>query len=190
MATTHGYLNSSLRLKLNEFLDCGVFGPTTFNLFSDPFLWDAYARCSFPGHAFFKLTYRFSIARKEAVELIDVVRNKKGWMTPYNVRHNFSTPLRVEELMQDQPRIYHSMSSLGRSARETLSDVFDFYTIGEWVEQYIYPFVIALEEIQKDANTLKARRFWPRRPFPVLKDLQRYGIQTSKDNADDSAPPG
>lgn len=187
--TTHGFLNSSIRNKLNSYLDCGVFGPTSFfNLNNDPFLWDSYSRCTFPGNAFFKLTYRLSIAEKEAKELIEMIRKQKGWMTPYNVRHNFSTPLRVEELMQDQPRIYHSIATLGRSAREALSDIFDYYTIGEWVEQNIYPYVIELEEIQKDATALKAKRIWPKRPFPVLSDLQRLGLQTNKENGDDLAP--
>ncbi|XP_014275818.1 hexosaminidase D isoform X1 [Halyomorpha halys] len=191
VTTTHGYLNSSIRTKLNTYLGCGVFGPTTFfNLNTDPFLWDSYSRCTFPGHAFFKLTYRFNNAEKEAKELIEMIRKQKGWMTEYNVRHNFSTPLRIEELMQEHSRIYHSMTSLGRVARESLSDIFDFYTIGEWVEQNIYPYVSELEEIQRDAMALKARHIWPKRPFPVLKDLQKLGIQTSEESAGDTLPPG
>ena len=184
-------MNSSIRNKLNTYLGCGVFGPTTFfNLNTDPFLWDSYSRCTFPGHTFFKLTSRLNNAEKEAKELIEIIRKQKGWMTDYNVRHNFSTPLRVEELMQEHSRIYHTMTLLGRAARESLSDIFDFYTIGEWVEQNIYPYVLELEEIQRNAVALKARHIWPKRPFPVLKDLQRLGIQTSEENADDTLPPG
>ncbi|KAF6217272.1 hypothetical protein GE061_001626 [Apolygus lucorum] len=191
LATSNGYMNASLRTKINNHLSCGIFAPTTyFNLNNDPFLWDTYSRCTFPGHAFFKLTNRLNSAQKEAEELIAMIRKQKGWMTKYNVRHNFSTPLRVDELMQDQPRVYHTIASLARSARDALSDVFDIITISEWVEQNIYPLVLELEEIQKDANALKARRIWPRRPFPPLKDLTRLGVQTSDDDEDIQVPPG
>lgn len=122
------------------------------------------------------------MAQKEAEELITMVRQQKGWMTKYNVRHNFSTPLRVDELMQDQPRVYHTVASLARSARDALWDVFDIVTISEWVEQNIYPIVVELEEIQKDANALKARKVWPRRPFPPLKDLTRLGVSDTDDD--------
>ncbi|KAL1130288.1 hypothetical protein AAG570_013226 [Ranatra chinensis] len=189
IATSHGYMNASLKNKLNTHLKCGMFGPTTyFNLNTDPFLWDSYSRCVFPGHAFFKLTYRLSTAEKEAEDLIQSIRKTKGWMTQYNVRHNFSTPLRVDELMQEQPRVYHTIASLAKSAKESLTEIFDDYTIAEWVEQKIYPYVIQLEQIQRDAIALKSRKVWPRRPFPALQDLHRLGIQVPGSNNDVISP--
>ncbi|XP_014250389.1 hexosaminidase D-like isoform X2 [Cimex lectularius] len=190
VATTYGYMNSSLRAKLNSFLNCGILGPSSyFNLNTDPFLWDSYSRCAFPGNAFFKLTYRLNNAEKEADELISMIRKQKGWMTDYNVRHNFSTSLRIDELMQDHPRIQHSMISLAKSAKDALVDVFDIHTIAEWIEQKIYPYVSELDQIEKDANALRARKVWPRRPFPLLNDLyNRLGIQGDEEN--EVIPPG
>ncbi|KAK9497674.1 hypothetical protein O3M35_004359 [Rhynocoris fuscipes] len=189
-ATAYGYMNSSLRNIINNRLSCGVFGPVThFNLNNDPYLWDSYSRCTFPGHAFFKLTYRLNGIEKEADELINSVRKQKGWMTDYNVRHNFSTPLRIDELMQDEQRVYHTITGLVRAANDALSSIFDSYTIAEWVEQRIYPYIVELESLQKDATALKGRKIWSRRPFPALKDLARLGLKIP-DEANETLPPG
>lgn len=56
----------------------------------------------------------------KAKELLESVRMKKGWMTDYNVRHNFSTPLRVDELMAEQPRVYHTVLALVRSSQDAM----------------------------------------------------------------------
>lgn len=97
-------------------------------------------------------------------------------MTAYAVRTNFSSPIRVDELMADQPRLYHSVTSLIRSAKDTLAEVFDSYTIAEWIEQKLYPMVVQLEDMQRDATMLKSVHVWPKRPLPPLQDLERLGV--------------
>lgn len=97
-------------------------------------------------------------------------------MTAYNVRTNFSSPLRIDELMADHPRLYHSLTTLIHSAKESLNDVFDAYTVAEWIEQKLYPMALQLESIQKDANMLKNIHIWPKRPFAPLRDLERLGV--------------
>lgn len=193
LATSHGYFNQSLRTKLNAGLSCGVFGPSAehgasfLNLNNDQFLWDQFSRCAFPGHTFFKLTYRLNGVEREVAELVQSVRHDKGWMTAYNVRTNFSSPLRVDELMVDQPRLFHTVTNLVRSAKESLSDIFDMYTVAEWIEQKLYPMIKQLEDMQRDATVLKSHRIWPKRPFPPLPDLERLGVST-QDNV--IVPPG
>lgn len=82
LATSHGYFNQSLRTKLNAGLNCGVFGPSAergasfLNLNNDPFLWDQFSRCAFPGHTFFKLTYRLNGVEREVAELVQSVSIK------------------------------------------------------------------------------------------------------------------
>lgn len=78
LATSNGYFNQSLRTKLNAGLSCGVFGPPAdrgmfLNLNNDPFLWDQFARCAFPGHAFFKLLYRLNSLEREVNEYVTSV---------------------------------------------------------------------------------------------------------------------
>ncbi|XP_046658551.1 hexosaminidase D-like [Homalodisca vitripennis] len=181
LATSHGYFNQSLRTKLNTGLSCGMFGPSAergmfLNLNNDPFLWDQFSRCAFPGHTFFKLLYRLNGLEREVSELVTTVRQSRGWMTAYNVRTNFSSPIRVDELMQDHPRLSHSLTALIHSAKDALAEVFDAYTVAEWIEQKLYPMVVQLEDMQKDATMLKSFRIWPKRPFAPLRDLERLGV--------------
>ncbi|XP_063231562.1 hexosaminidase D [Bacillus rossius redtenbacheri] len=200
LATAHGYFNQSLRAELASSLGCSRPLPPTsarqtssaeavVNLNSDPYLWDKMGRCFFPGSPFFRLTYRLHAAELEVKEYLESVTLSKGWMTDYNIRRNFSSPLRVDELMADHPRVYHTLTTLARSAREAMEDAFDPYTIAEWVEQRIYPSVARLEQLRRDADALKAVRTWPRRPFPPLRDLRRLGVPMPGDGGDDGSSP-
>lgn len=64
--------------------------------------------------------------------------------------------------------------------QDALREVFDKYTASEWIEQNIYPYVVKLEKLMKDAVELKKARVWPRRPLPPLDDLKRFGIGDEK----------
>ncbi|KAL0269395.1 UNVERIFIED_CONTAM: hypothetical protein PYX00_007145 [Menopon gallinae] len=179
LATSHGYFNQSLRGKLYSTLNCQDWtqshaGFVNFN--SDPFMWNKLSRCFFPGSSFFKLLYRLHTTEKEVREFLEVTTRSKGWLTDYNVRRNFTSPLRIDELMMDQPRIYHMMTSLVRHARESLEDIFDEYTITEWIEQRIYPDLKRLEKLEADSARLKSVKYWPRRPFRPLKELTSQTI--------------
>ncbi|RZC42360.1 hexosaminidase D [Asbolus verrucosus] len=180
LATTHGYFNSSLKHKFLSGLSCpqhnSVRNQPFINLDADPFLWDKLGRCMFPGSPFFRLTYRLHTMENEVEEYLKSTKKHKGWMTDYNVRHNYSLPLRVDELTGDLPRIYHGTTSLVRSAIDAMIDIFDNYTVNEWIEQKIYPYIIQLENIQNQSIALKSVNHWPARPLPPLKDLQRLGV--------------
>lgn len=180
LAVSHGFFNSSLRAPLLNTLSCPqhqTSRSTPFiNLDSDPHMWDKLGRCMFPGSSFFRLTYRLQTTENEALEYLKLTNRQKGWMTAYNVRHNYSLPLRVDELTSELPRVYHGLIALARSAVEAMSDVFDEYTITEWIEQRIYPYIIDLEKIQNNSFILKNINTWPARPLPPLKDLQRLGV--------------
>lgn len=97
-------------------------------------------------------------------------------MTSYNVKYNYTLPLRVDELMSEYPRVYHTISSLARNAHDAMNDVFDIYTIAEWVEQRLYPYIKLLETIQSQSVALKQRKTWKKRPLPPLKELEKYGV--------------
>ncbi|XP_069678922.1 hexosaminidase D-like [Periplaneta americana] len=193
LATSHGYFNQSLKGKLQSSLGCARPGSpassssysrteSIVNLNSDPYLWDKFGRCFFPGAPFFKLTYRLHAAEIEVKEFLDSVMKSKGWMTDYNIRRKYSSPLRVDELMGEHPRVYHTLTALARSARDALDDVFDSYTIAEWVEQRIYPDIQTLEQLQRDSLALKSVHTWSKRPLPPLRDLKRLGVPMPEDD--------
>ncbi|KAF5292454.1 hypothetical protein FQA39_LY14001 [Lamprigera yunnana] len=180
LAVSHGYFNLSLKSKLLSGLSCPESGsgrPIPFiALEVDKHLWDKLGRCMFPGSPIFRLMYRLHNTENEVEEYLRMVNYQKAWLTTYNIRHNYSLPLRIDELTADLPRLYHSLLALNRAAYDTMNDTFDYYTISEWIEQKIYPYVIELEKIQNHTVVLKSVKSWPSRPLPPLKDLQRLGV--------------
>lgn len=182
LATTNGYMNQSLQTNLNEGLNCGIFVHNNeydgdfLNLNNDPHLWDQFSRCTFPGNQFFRLLYRLHTIELEYDDFIMETKKNRGWMTNYNVEHEFSSPLRVDELMTDHARIYRTLLSMIRPFQESLTGIFDKYTISEWIEQRVYPMIRELEKMQKEAHNLKAKKTWPRRPLPMLRELIRIGV--------------
>lgn len=125
---------------------------------------------------FVRLLYRLHSIEIDYEDFLTATKKNRGWMTDYNVQHEFSSPLRVDELMNDHSRIYRSILSMIRPIQESLTGIFDKYTISEWIEQRIYPMVRELEKIQKQAHDLKAKKTWPKRPLPMLREMLRIGV--------------
>ncbi|KAG8234758.1 hypothetical protein J437_LFUL006590, partial [Ladona fulva] len=184
LTVTKGRFDAFLRKDLHAALSCpetGVRDPTGSgwaDLSGDPFLWDRFSRCLFPGALLYRLTARLQATEREFSALVEAVHHRRGWMTPYNVRHNFSSPLRVEEVagVEQVARLQQSVENLIRSARDSLVDILEPFAISEWIEQRLYPMVTELDSIARDAAVLKSKRTWPARPLPPLEELRRFGI--------------
>lgn len=180
LAVSNGYFNSSLKVPMLNALSCPQQQQSRnmpfINLDTDPHLWDKLGRCMFPGSPIFRLMYRLQSAEMEALEYLRTTKRNKGWLTEYNIKRNYTLPLRVDELTSELPRVYHGLVALIRNAFDAMNDIYDYYTITEWIEQRIYPYVIEIENLQNVTAKLKEVNVWPSRPLPPLRDLQRLGV--------------
>jgi hypothetical protein len=61
-----------------------------------------------------------------------------------------------------------------RQANQALSEMFDHYTVAEWIEQKIYPMYNELSQLKTNTDELKMRRSWPKRPFEPLQSLREF----------------
>ena len=183
LTLSNGKFEPSLYSRFSKILSCsptrnyytsvGV-STTEGDLENDQFLWQRASNCFFPGSAVFHMTQHLSEAVKRVNDYVYDVTVHKAWMTDYNVRHNISNPFRIDEALQDHSSVYYTLTSLVRNAEEALKDIFDKFTVSEWIEQNIYPYLLKMEKVTKDAVDLKKARVWPRRPLPPLPDLQRF----------------
>lgn len=83
----------------------------------------------------------------------------------------------MAELLEDQPRILASLINLARSLAEAMDEMYDNFTIGEYIEQRIYPLVNDLRNLEKVGESLKMRKIFPVRPLPYLeKFIKELGI--------------
>lgn len=133
----------------------------------------------FPGSSSLRYVNRLENSLLEVQQYLLNMRFKRGWLTDINIRHNFSSPLRVDELAFDTSRHQTTLASLSRGAFDVFKDVYDNATISEFVEQTINPFLHDLHELDKSAQNLMNQRVWPRRPLP-------YALYTNSNNNNDS----
>lgn len=144
------------------------------DLLKDPNL-GSFSRCIFAGSSVFRYINRLSVLSKEAHEFLDSIKFSRGWLSDYSIRHNFTSPSRVSELLEDQPRILASLINLSRSLAEAMEEMYDNHTIGEYIEQKIYPLVTELRNLEKVGESLRLRKVFPVRPLPYsekfFKDL-------------------
>lgn len=137
------------------------------DLHHDPDL-NSFSKCMFPGSQALRYALRLMGSITEAHQYVSDMKLKRGWLTPYNVRHNFSSPIRVEELISDAFRLESSLTSMAKNAVESMIEVFDKWTIDEFLEQTVMPVLEELQQLQKDADQLMSRRVWPQRPLPYF----------------------
>ncbi|XP_058824095.1 hexosaminidase D [Topomyia yanbarensis] len=135
-----------------------------------------FSRCMFPGSVIYRFVLRLMTLMTEAKEYIDDVKQKRGWLTDYNVRHNFTSGTRVDDLLGEDYRLLNSITNLARNAASTLADVYDHWTSGEFIEQRIYPILAELKNLEHIGEGLKKRKTWPQRPLPYLKPFEALGI--------------
>ncbi|KAH8343665.1 hypothetical protein KR059_003336 [Drosophila kikkawai] len=140
-----------------------------------------FAVCSYPGHMVFKYALRLFDKLAEIRIYLEKTRDQSAWLSDYNVRHNFSSPLRVRELTVRTPVLIEELRAMAREAQQLLWEVYDEYTVTEFVEQHIYPTIAALQRQLAIGETLLQRRTWPQRPLPLALKLQEdMGLVTNQ----------
>lgn len=181
LTTSRGYYNQSLAPSLYKALSCQKAPryekiPELRTSRSDRFLHEKMTMCFFPGAHFFKSTGRILRLEKEIEEFVLLTTKRKGWLTEYSVRHNYSSPARIDELLRDLPYLSGSLNAVAKQTMDMLKHIFDIHTVSEWMEQKLLPLFEKLDRIQMDAATLRSQKYWPVRPLKLFDGWQQYGL--------------
>ena len=59
---------------------------------------------------------------------------------------------------------------------QKLYPMFDRYTVSEWIEQKLYPMHSKLLTHRREAQQVRTVRSWPARPYQPLEELKVLGI--------------
>lgn len=175
LVLSNGAYSTELLSRFHSLLKCS-HSRSPMDLQNDPYLWQKGYGCFFPGSAIFRLTQTHSEAIKKADDYMHDVTVGKAWITEYNVRRNLTLPSRVDQVLEEHSSTLYTLTSLVHQARDVLREVFDEYTVAEWIEQNIYPWVLRLEKLWNDALSIKKTRTWPVRPLEPLPDLRRFNV--------------
>ena len=130
----------------------------------DRHLWAA-RDCAFPGANVVGFLHRFARLRDDVQDLHREAHDKGGWLTPYNIKYNFSSPKRVRQATVNLKVFSSSLKGLYEEARAVLSQYHDVHTAREWTEQHLDPLNTTLASVRRAANTLLSFTAWPRRPL-------------------------
>ena len=57
----------------------------------------------------------------------------------------------------------HDVVSLMRTSKEALGEMFDRFTVAEWIEQKLYPMYSRLSKLRQTADGLRKVSAWPSR---------------------------
>lgn len=85
----------------------------------------SFARCMFPGSSLFRFVIRLSAITTEAKDFLDELKYKRAWLTDYNMRHSYSTIMRIDELLEDHSRLLSAMINIAKSTVDAMHEVYD-----------------------------------------------------------------
>ena len=85
----------------------------------NPYQWDL-TRCSWSGVRLFTLVANYNLHRTEVDRLHSGVIERSAWMSAWNVRHSFSSPWRVKEIMKTSLYLPQAVRELDTQARRVL----------------------------------------------------------------------
>jgi len=178
LTASKGYYNQSLAPTLYSALSCtsaSKYGDMP-DLQDDRFLFSKLNMCFFPGAPFYKLTERFIRIEAEIEEYYETITKRRGWLTDYSTRHNFSSPARIEELTRDLRYLGGSLNTLAKQTIEVMKNIFDGYTVSEWMEQKLLPLYEKIDHIDKSSQQLLKHSHWPNRPLKPYDLWDYYGV--------------
>ena len=76
--------------------------------------------------------------KAEVDALVTISRETQGWLTNYNIRHNYSSPWRLSEALNGHTELLKSLAQYKDKTSKTLSSVFDKATVST-----VFPHIIA-----------------------------------------------
>lgn len=121
-------------------------------------------KCSYPGAEILDEVYRLKQLKDKYAQLLADSRIK-GWMNEFNVRHSFSNPELVESGTADLDWFKGQLWSVETNLWTSMADIYDNYTISEWMESYIRPFEAEIVSLWEKKEKLLNVDVWPRRPI-------------------------
>ncbi|KAH9388663.1 Hydrolase [Tyrophagus putrescentiae] len=184
ITVSNGRYESNLLDKFDNLMNCEKnYFYTNEKIFTQDPNFFSKSNCKFPGANVFRLMQEFESVDKKVNDYLYDVTIHKAWLTDYNIRHNISSPYRISEGLQNYYSVMYSLKALLKMATSALSEVYDDFTVYEWIEQKIYPQLIRMESFYNNTLQLQKARVWPKRPLKPLNDLQRF-INANNNNND------
>lgn len=119
--------NNTFR-RTEKLLKCIHTDMSEMSLEQDPHQFDL-RRCKFPGVKIFGAVGSLIRYKAEVDALVTISRETQGWLTNYNIRHNYSSPWRLTEVLNGHAELLKSLTQYKEKTSKSLASVFDRATV-------------------------------------------------------------
>ncbi|EZA46621.1 hexosaminidase D [Ooceraea biroi] len=123
-----------------------------------------WTKCSFHGVSVYAAILRLYSLTQEVMKM-EQDNTYKGWLKPYNIKYSFASPSYVERAVTDLDRHKMEIMYIEKEMRTAMEDIYDNYTIEEWLETYIAPLNDKLNQLWETKEKLLEKNTWSRRPL-------------------------
>ncbi|XP_075236763.1 hexosaminidase D-like [Lycorma delicatula] len=129
----------------------------------------ALAMCSFGGMDAYALMNNYLTLKNRVDWLHTYLTERDGWMTPYNVKYNFTSPMRILDSFKSKngENILKEVEIIRNETVKILSNYYDIFTVQEWIEQRLEPLQTKMNALTTQIEILNNIRTWPRRPLTL-----------------------
>lgn len=165
MFVTERKADHSALSKVGQALNCNSY----INL--DLKYLDYVNKCNFPGSQFYEIAQRLHILKRDVVKMLQSP-HVTGWVSEYNIQHNFASPQHVQQGLQDLSMMVYEVKKLKEDSEKVLAEIYDEYTVHEWLEQNLLKMLSDLTSLYKTCMRLLKVNYWPRRPLDVAHEKE------------------
>lgn len=123
-----------------------------------------WTKCSYHGVSVYATILRL-YALTEEVNKMEQDNTFKGWLKPYNLKYSFSSPSHVERAIAELDRHKMEIMYIEKEMRSAMEDIYDNYTIEEWLETYTAPLNEKLTDLWNAKEKILEKNVWPKRPL-------------------------
>ena len=121
-----------------------------------------FAKCNFPGSDMLLAVKNLAVLKA----LVDSTRKKtEGWLSSYNIRHNFSSPMRILEYHSEVTQLSREVTAFRKKTEHILLQYTDHFSVSEWMEQRLQPVEDEIISLELSMQKLMSIDTWPPRPL-------------------------
>lgn len=124
-------------------------------------------KCSFHGVSIYAAILRLYTLTQELTKM-EQDNTYKGWLKPYNIKYSFASPSYVERAVTDLDRHKMEIMYIEKEIRTAMEDIYDNYTIQEWLDTYTTPLNVKLNQLWEAKEKLLEKNTWPKRPLTKI----------------------
>ncbi|KAL2714480.1 hypothetical protein V1478_015665 [Vespula squamosa] len=123
-----------------------------------------WTKCGFHGSAVYAVTLRLYSLMQE-INKMEQDNIFKGWLKPYNLKYSFSSPSHIERIIDELNRHKLEIMYIEKEMRSAMENIYDNYTIQEWLETYITPLNEKVTQLYEAEEKILEKNTWPKRPL-------------------------